>query len=144
MSRKYVKVDQEWEPVEMDGCIGKINNDNSVIIYDVEQRTSNSNNSGVLKSTFSSLIFEYIKNKTAIVATDVVMEGEYLATAWIISIKGNKDECAGGIESIEWNEEMIPVEEGIGLLELIKIIVKNTAQLTDGEITIYNDNKKLL
>jgi len=46
-SRKYVEVDQEWEPVEMDGCIGKINNDNSVIIYDVEQRISNSNNSGV-------------------------------------------------------------------------------------------------
>ena len=128
----------------MDRCIGKINNDNSVIIYNVEQRTSNSNNSGVLQSTFSSLILEHIKNKIAIAATDVAMEGEYLATAWIISTKGNEDECTDSIESTEWNEGIIPAGEGIGLLELIKIIVKNTAQLIDGKITIYNDNKKLL
>jgi len=29
------------------------------------------------------------------------MEGEYLATTWIISTKGNKDECTGGIELTE-------------------------------------------
>ena len=79
-SRKYVKVDQEWELVEMDGCIGKINNDNNVIIYNLEQRTSNSNNSGVLQSIFSSLILEHIKNKTAIAVIDAAIEGEYLAT----------------------------------------------------------------
>jgi len=65
----------------MDRCIGKINNNNSVIIYDVKQRTSNSKNSRVLQSTFSSLILEHIKNKTAIAATDAATEGEYLATA---------------------------------------------------------------
>ena len=76
-----MEVDQEWEPVEMDGCIEKINNGNSVIIYNVEQRTRNSNNSGVSQSTFSSLILEHIKNKMAIVATDAAIEGEYLAIA---------------------------------------------------------------
>ena len=39
---------------------------------------------------------------------------------------------------------MIAAGEGIGLLELITKIVKNTKELESGGITIYNDNKRLI
>ena len=39
---------------------------------------------------------------------------------------------------------LIPAGEGIDLLELITNIFKNTMMLTEGEIIIFNDNKKLI
>ena len=143
-SRKHAEVDQEWEQVDMDGYIGKINNDNSVIIYDVEERAQVNANASESQSEFSLIMLEYIQNKTAVAATYAAMEGEYLATVWIISKKRNEEEHIGGVESTKWNEGMIPARESIGLLELIKTIVKNTEHLADGEVTIFNDNKKLL
>ena len=35
-------------------------------------------------------------------------------------------------------------EEGIGLLDLVKDAAKNTAALTEGELRMYNENKKLI
>ena len=39
---------------------------------------------------------------------------------------------------------MIAAAEGIGLLDLITNIVKNTKELNSKEVMIYNDNKKLI
>ena len=56
----------------------------------------------------------------------------------------NYAEQVGGIQSTRWNKGLIPSGEGLGLLDLVKYITAQTKQLEDGEICIYNDNKKLL
>ena len=87
---------------------------------------------------------ENIRNRTAIAATDAAMDENYLATYWIVTTKQNKVELDGGVETTKWGNGMIAAGEGIGLLDLIKNIVTNTKDLDSGEITIYNDNKKLI
>ena len=72
------------------------------------------------------------------------MARQYIATHWIVSTKQNEVEIEGGIVSSRWREGLIPSGEGIGLLDLIKHVVKATKDVPQGEICIYNDNKKLL
>jgi len=61
-----------------------------------------------------------------------------------VSTIDNYAEQVGGIQSTRWNKGLIPSGEGLGLLDLVKYITAQTKQLEDGEICIYNDNKKLL
>ena len=48
------------------------------------------------------------------------------------------------MKTTEWKDGQIPVGEGLGMLNLIKNISKNTKCLQTGGIVIYNDNKKLI
>ena len=48
------------------------------------------------------------------------------------------------MKTTEWNNGQIPAGEGLGMLDLIKNISKNTKYLQTGGIVIYNDNKKLI
>ena len=75
---------------------------------------------------------------------DAAIVGKYLATHWIVLTKQNEAEIAGGLVSSRWNKGLIPSGKGVGLLELLKKITKATRGINQGEICIYNDNKKLL
>ena len=79
-----------------------------------------------------------------VAATDAAMTRTYLATHWIVSTKSNDREIVGGLESTRWNDGLIPSGEGVGLLELITKITQATHNVNQGEICIYNNNKKLL
>jgi len=72
------------------------------------------------------------------------MVGNYLANHWIVSTKKNETIIFRGLESSQWNEGIIPAGEGIGLLVLIKKINTAIHNMNQGEICVYNDNKKLL
>ena len=73
-------------------------------------------------SEYSEMILEYIRNRVAIAATDAAMEGNYMATRWIISTKNNEEDVVGGVQTTEWNDGQIPAGEGLGMLKLIKNI----------------------
>ena len=60
----------------------------------------------------------------AVAATDTAMDGNYIATHWIIITKQNEDKLEGRVKSTKWIDGLIPAGEGIGLLELIINIVK--------------------
>ena len=89
-------------------------------------------------------IIEQIRQKVAVAATDAAMEGNYMVTHWVVSTENNNEEWIGGIQNTQWSDGLIPAGEGLGLLDLIKNINNNVKHLTEGEITIYNDNKKLI
>ena len=72
------------------------------------------------------------------------MDENYLATYQIITTKKNEVERDGGVITNKWRNSIIAAGEGIGLLDLITNIVKNTKELDSGEVVIYNDNKKLI
>ena len=59
-------------------------------IYDVQNR-SNENDQEIEEnlSEYSEMMLEHIRNGVAIAATDAAMEGNYMATRWIISTKDN-------------------------------------------------------
>ena len=85
-----------------------------------------------------------MENKRVIVTKDAVIEEEYLIANQIACAQQNEEEHARRIESIEQNKGLILISKGVGFLNLIKSITKNTAQLLEGEIMICNDSKKLL
>ena len=127
------------------GCIGRFNADKSVTIFDVaDPKDYEENTQSVQESNFDEHLLENIRNRTAIAATDAAMDENYLATYWIVTTKQNEVELDGGVETTKWGNGMIAAGEGIGLLDLIKNIVTNTKDLDSGEITIYNNNKKLI
>lgn len=127
------------------GCIGRMISKDKLIICDVQlPMQENSQEVSETINEYPSIILDQIQSKVAVAATDAAMEENYIATHWIISTKDNEVEHSGGVRSTEWNVGLIPAGEGIGLLELVKNVNKNTKHLNDGEITIYNDNKKLI
>ena len=87
-------------------------------------------------SKYSEMILEHIRNRVAIVATDAAMEGNYIAMQWIISTKNNEEDVVRGVQTTEWNNGQIPAGEGLGMLDLIKNISKNTTCLQTGGIVI--------
>ena len=70
------------------GCIGRINTNRSVSIYDIQNK-SNENDQEIEEhlSEYSEMILEHIRNRVAVAATDAAMEGNYMAIRWIISTK---------------------------------------------------------
>ena len=90
------------------------------------------------------MILEYIRNRVAVAATDAAMKENYMAMRWIISTKNNEEDIVRGVQTTEQNDGQIPAGEGLGMLDLIKNISKNTKYLQTGGIVIYNDNKKLI
>ena len=80
------------------GCIGRINANGSVSIYDVQNK-SNENDQEIEEqmSEYSEMILEHIRNRVAVAATDAAMEGNYMAMRWIISTKNNKEDIVGGV-----------------------------------------------
>ena len=52
-------------------------------------------------SEYSKMILEYIRNRVAVAATDAVIEGNYMATRWIISTKNNEEDVVGGVQTTE-------------------------------------------
>jgi len=93
-SRNIYKRDESYE-IEEDtrGCIERINIDGSVSIYDVQNK-SNEKDQEIEEnlSEYSETMLEHIRNGVAIAATDAAMEGNYIATQWIISTKNNEEE----------------------------------------------------
>ena len=126
-------------------CIGHINLDQSVDILSIENHTEDIVDNNLEEDAeWLHKILENIENRTAVAALDTLMEGEYIVSHWIISIKDNAVETMGRIKLTKWNTGLILAGEGLGLLALIKHIINNTRQLEQGKIVIYNDNKKLI
>ena len=72
------------------------------------------------------------------------MNGDCLVTHWIITTLANDIRKEGGIKSRDWEDGMIPAGEGLGLLNLVATIAKANQYIMNGEIVVYNDNKKLV
>ena len=82
------------------GCIGRINSDDSLTILSIEDQALEENTMHQIEEfIFPDQIIDEIKNKIAVVAMDAAMVGEYLATHWIVSMKQNEVEIAGGLVS---------------------------------------------
>ena len=71
-------------------------------------------------------MLEAIRNREAVAATDASINGDALATHWILSTKLNEEECIGGVNTNEWEEVITPAGEAIGLLDLIVNVKENT------------------
>jgi len=144
-SCNYEQYDIDITNESFKGCIGRKNSDGTIRILSKEEHTEGGNNEDAENEIpFPQAIVDDIVNKTAVAATDAAIAGQYIATHWIVSTKQNEVEIEGGIVSSRWREGLIPSGEGIGLLDLIKHVVKATKDVPQGEICIYNDNKKLL
>jgi len=127
------------------GCIGCMNSDGSIAIISIEEKNRENEETDPIKiSNFPSEIIDGIINGIAIAAMDASMVGNKLASQWITSTKGNEVEKEGGIKTNAWQEGLIPAGEGLSLLDLVAIIVKQTKYMQQGEIIVYNDNKKLI
>ena len=101
----YVKDDTCELSEENTGCIGRINADNSVTIYDVQESIiENEQANEEQESEYLAMIIEQIQNRTVVAATDAVMEGNYITTHWIVTIKNNEEEIIGGVKSTKWRE----------------------------------------
>ena len=141
----YERNDHVQRTNDMVGCIGRINNNKSVQVFSIEDKNEREIlQTETVQQQFSDAIIENIRTNTAIAATDAAMDGSYIATHWIITTTQQTEKYEGGVKSTKWRSGMIAAGEGIGLLELITKIVKNTRELESGGIIIYNDNKRLI
>ena len=65
----------------MVGCIGRINKNQSVQVFSIEDKNeSDTQQNEAVQSQFSDTMIENIRTKTAIAATDAAMDGSYIAT----------------------------------------------------------------
>jgi len=126
------------------GCIGHMSSDGSIAIISIEEKNRENKGTDLIEiSNFPSEIINSIINGIAVAATNASMVENKLATHWIILTKGNKVEKEGKIKTNTWQEELIPAGEGFGLLDLVVTIVKQTKYMQQGEIIVYNNNKKI-
>jgi len=85
-----------------------------------------------------------IRNRRAVAATDASMYGNLMASHWVITTLEKEYEIEGGVESKKWMDGMIAGGEAIGVLDLIKYIVKKARNIDSGEIVVYMDNKLVI
>ena len=90
---------------ENTGYIGRINADNSITIYNVQESIiENEQANEEQESEYSAMMIEQIQNRIAVVATDAAMKENYIAIHWIVTTKNNKEEITGGVKSTKWRE----------------------------------------
>jgi len=58
-----------------------------------------------------------------VAASDALIYGNIMATYWVLTILNNNTREIGGVHSISWEEGMIPADEGLGILDLVEIII---------------------
>ena len=78
MSRKDREIDFEGKLEEIGGYIRKINNDDSRLMYNVEQRINNNCDNEEEQSRFSCLLLDCVRNNICIGATGEAIEWKHL------------------------------------------------------------------
>ena len=93
----YVFNDQCEIGEETLGCIGRLNENNMVIINSIQEKKDNEEEELERDNECSETIIEQIRQKVAVAATDAAIEGNYMATHWLVSTENNNKEWIGGI-----------------------------------------------
>jgi len=125
--------------------IGNRNRSNIVTVYGEIEINDNENGiEGQEEDELPSEIKNTIMNRRAVVATDALMHGNFMATHWTITTLEQEINIEGRIESNTWAEGIVPVGEAIGVLDVIKYVVKRTRNITGGELVVYSDNKTII
>ena len=80
------------------------------------------------------------RSRTAIAATDMVIQENLLTMHWIITNLRNDTENKGGIKNKKWDNGMNSASEAISTLNLVKYITKRIRNISSREIIIFINN----
>ena len=125
------------------GVLGRLENGEKLRVLGIGAIRSSSNDqshSNDLDSRYHT-INQAIESGRAVAASDASMEGRHLATHWILTTLEKEVDVTGGVCDDQWDDGLMPSGEGVGILELIKQLVKNTASVDSGELIMFADNK---
>ena len=143
-----IEKEEVLNQIESQGFAGRMSDTCDTVAYRKETAentsTESSANGNEEISKYPIEVKEVILDRREIATADASIDNRHMLAHWIITTLKNKLRIEKNISSSKWANRVLPAAEGIGIVNLIKNIAKNTTYLNSGEIIVSADNKKII